>query len=298
MLRPGLYLVHKPVGATSFSLVRALMAEAQADGLGKFPVCHAGTLDPFAEGLVVLLAGQATRLIELFHPLPKVYDVEVAWGCETDTGDPFGRTVAEGDPSRLSAEALDAALAAFLGFSLQIPPATCAKKLGGEPAYRKAHRGEAVSLPPSRVYLHEARFLAHALPRSSRLWLCCRGGFYVRALVRDLGRSVGCPAHVASLRRTSVGPYAGPAPGERAHVQGEAVLGWRPARPLSDGEADDLKQGRPIARGEALAPSAPLPPGFPDPGGPLRALHRGRLVALVEERGDALHPVANLRGGL
>ncbi len=298
MLRAGIYLVHKPVGPTSFSLVREAMAEAQAAGLEKFPICHGGTLDPFAEGLMLLLAGQATRLIELFHPLPKVYEVEVAWGRETDTGDPLGRAVAEGDPSQLQAEVLGSALATFRGFSLQIPPATCAKKIGGEPAYKKAHRGEDVALPPSRVYLHEARFLSHALPRSSRLWLCCRGGFYVRALVRDLGRAVGCPAHVATLKRSAIGPYGDPPPGERVHVQGEELLGWCRSRRLRDEEADDLRQGRSIARGEVEAARDALPTGFPDPAGPVRALHRGKVVALLQELEGRLQPVANLRGGL
>jgi tRNA pseudouridine55 synthase len=298
MLEPGFYLVHKPVGVTSFSLVRDLTAEAQAEGRGKFPVCHGGTLDPFAHGLVVLLAGQATRLIELLHPLPKVYEVEVAWGRETDTGDPMGRTVAEGSAQSLRPEALEAAVAQFLGFSLQVPPATCAKKIGGEPAYKKVHRGEAVALPPSRVYLHQARFLSHALPRSSRLWLRCRGGFYVRALVRDLGRIVGCPAHVGSLWRMAVGPYADPPPATRNLVKGEGLLGWCRSRALADAEADDLRQGRSIARGELAPPQDALPPDFPEPAGPVRGLHRGKLVALLQERGEALHPVANLRGGL
>jgi len=128
--------------------------------------------------------------------------------------------------------------------------------------------------------------------------MCCRGGFYVRSLVRDLGRAVGCPAHVVSLRRTAIAAYADPAESERVLIQGEALLSWAPARRLMDEEADALRQGRAVARGELTAPSQALPAGFPDPASPIRALHRGRLVALLCERDGGLHTIANLRGGL
>lgn len=86
-LSPGIYRVHKPVGATSFSVVQRFMEEAKAAQPGKrIPVCHGGTLDPFAEGLLLVLVGQAPRLFELLHAVPKVYEAEVVWGTETDTG--------------------------------------------------------------------------------------------------------------------------------------------------------------------------------------------------------------------
>src|SRR5579883_3133635 len=175
-LRAGLYLIHKPPGATSFSLVRTWMEQLRAEKRS-LKLCHGGTLDPFAEGLLVILAGPATHLFELLHDAPKRYIAEVAWGVETDNGDPTGRPVFSGDASALKPHALDAALTPFLGWSQQVPPATSAKKVDGEPAYRKAHRGEPVELPPSAVYLHEARWLEHASGKS-RLELVCRGGFY------------------------------------------------------------------------------------------------------------------------
>src|SRR5512146_2806127 len=136
-MRPGLYLVHKPPGITSFSVVRAAKEELAARGRPrKLPLCHGGTLDPFAEGLLLLLAGEATRLMDLLHEAPKRYVAEVAWGAETDNGDPLGRVVAQGDPSALTPELLDAALAPHLGWTEQVPPSTSAKKIGGEPAYR------------------------------------------------------------------------------------------------------------------------------------------------------------------
>jgi len=299
VLRPGIYLAHKPVGDTSFSRVRTFMAELQAARPGKrTPVCHGGTLDPFAEGLLLLLVGQATRLMDLIHPVPKRYVAEVIWGAETDNGDLLGRVVSQGSTAHLTPEALDEALARFRGWHDQVPPATSAKKLDGEPAYKKAHRGEEVVLPPSRVYLHEARWLSHELPRSSRLELTCRGGFYVRALARELGRALGCGAHLSRLHRTAIGPWEDPGPGQRVGLHGRQVLPWCAARELSDAEVGVLRAEQPIALGRLLPPDWPLPRGYPDPEAPVRGFHQGRLLALLRARGDALHGVMELRGGL
>lgn len=297
-MNPGIHLVHKPAGMTSFQIVRGCVAEAREAGLGKLALGHGGTLDPFAEGLLLVLAGQATRLMELLHPLPKTYVAEVAWGSETDTCDPQGLEVATGDPRALDAAALEAALAPFLGWTEQVPPATSAKKIGGEAAYRKAHRGEEVILPPSRVYLHEARWLRHRLPGSSTLELTSRGGFYVRSLARDLGRALGCRAHLARLQRTAIGPWADPGPGLREHLAGAALLPWCPTRRLEGDDLDHLLHGRPIPPGSLEPPLWDLPAGFPDPGAPVQALHEGRLMALLREKDGAWWTFANLRGGL
>lgn len=298
-MKPGLYLVHKPVGETSFTQVRAFMEEHAAGGPGKkLPVCHGGTLDPFAEGLLLLLAGQATRLFELLHAVPKRYVAEVTWGTETDNGDLLGRPVFQGDPSALTPEQLDAALRPFLGWHEQVPPATSAKKIQGEPAYKKAHRGEVVELPPSRVYLHEARWLSHDLPHRSRLELSCRGGFYVRALARDIGRALGCGAHLSKLHRTAIGPWEDPGPGQRVWLHGRELLPWCPLRVLTDQEVGELRKEKPIPLGAVQPPDWRLPKGFPDPEAPVRALHQGRLVALLREEQGALRSELELRGGL
>ncbi|MET0403717.1 MAG: tRNA pseudouridine(55) synthase [Cystobacter sp.] len=299
-MKSGIYLAHKPVGVTSFSLVNAFMGDVEAQGLTRkqLPVCHGGTLDPFAEGLLLLLAGPATHLMDGLHALPKVYEAEVAWGTETDTGDGLGQPTPLGDPATLTPERLDAALAPFLGWTEQVPPPTSAKKVGGEPAYKKAHRGEAVVLPPSRVYLHEARWLAHELPRRSHLRLTCRGGYYVRSLARDLGRALGVGAHLVRLRRVAIGPWEDPGPGARVGVHGPALLDWYPARPIAGDEVNDLKHGRSIPPG-ALRPAGwTPPPGFPPPEPLVRALQRGRLVALLREQDGALRVHLHLWAGL
>jgi tRNA pseudouridine55 synthase len=297
-MEPGVYLVHKEVGGTSFDVVRTFTREAREAGLKKYPLGHGGTLDPFAQGLLLILAGQATRLMELMHPIPKTYVADIAWGIETDTCDHLGQMMTEGDATSLSPALLDAALATFLGWHDQVPPATSAKKIDGEAAYRKAHRGEEVILPPSRVYLHEAKWLDHALPKHSRLELTCRGGYYVRALARDLGRQLKCGAHLSGLHRSAIGPWKDPGQGVRAWLHGDDLVPWCPARRVTDEEADHLDHGRAISVGEMAAPTWRLPTGFPEPAAPIRALHEGRLVALLREQDGALRTFANLRGGL
>lgn len=297
-LTPGIYLTHKRVGQSSFDVVRSFKAEAYQAGLRKYPLGHGGTLDPFAHGLLLVLAGQATRLMDLLHPLPKTYVAEVAWGVETDTCDHQGLNVSEGDASHLVPAMVEDALKVFLGWQDQIPPATCAKKIDGESAYKKAHRGEEVVLPPSRVYLHEAQWLSHQLPRCSVLRLTCRGGYYVRSLARDMGRALGCGAHLSALRRSAIGPWEDPGEGQRRWIHGEGLIPWCATRRLSVEDADHLAHGRPIPMGSLEAPQWSLPEAFPDPEAPIRAMDGSRLLALLQLKERALWTTANLRGGL
>jgi tRNA pseudouridine55 synthase len=294
-MTPGIYLVHKPRGATSFDLVRDFMEEVRLAGIrrDKLPVCHGGVLDPFAEGLVLLLAGQATRLMDLLHPVPKMYLAEIAWGTETDNGDPLGRVVAEGDATALTAALLEATLPRFLGLQDQVPPLTSNKRIGGERAYVRAHRGEVFELPASRVYLHEARFTTHDLPRSSTLRLVCGGGYYVRSLVRDLGRALSVPAHLSALRRTAIGPWEDPA--ERLLVSGVELFPWCASREVTSAEMAALGSGQAIEAGEVRAPPWRLPEGFPDPRAPIRALHEGALHAMLREEAGMLRAAPWLR---
>jgi tRNA pseudouridine55 synthase len=299
-MNPGIYLVHKPVGQSSFSLVRSLMEEVRAAGIrrDRLPVCHGGALDPFAEGLVLLLAGEATRLMDLMHPVPKTYVAEIAWGAETDNGDPLGRVVARADARTLTPAKLDAALGPLIGWQDQVPPATSNKRVAGERAYRRAHRGESFVLPPSRVYLHEARWLDHRLPAASRLRLVTGGGYYVRSLARDLGRATGALAHLAALRRTSVGPWQDPPPGERVVLRGLDLFPWCASVQVVPEEIATLRSGRPISPRPIAPPTWTLPAGYPDPRAPLRGLHQQTLIALLREAVDGLIAAPVLRSPL
>jgi tRNA pseudouridine55 synthase len=292
-LDSGIHLLHKPAGPTSFSLVQPFLAEARGRK-PRLPVCHGGALDPFADGLLPILVGRATRVFELLHPIPKEYEAEVAWGAETDNGDPLGAVVARGDASALDPGRLEHALQSVLGWREQVPPATSNKRVGGERAYVRAHRGEEVELPPVRVYLHEARWTWHDLPRASGLRLVVRGGYYVRSLARDLGRAVGCRAHLSRLSRRAIGPWRDPGPGARELVQGAQLLPWLPSREIDPEEARALRDS-PIPRGELRRPEWPLPAGFPNPIALVRALLGSDLVALLRERDGMLWREIDLR---
>lgn len=287
MKRPpsALWRVHKPVGVTSASLVD----EFRRTHGGNFTlkVSHGGVLDPFAEGLVLLLVGAANRLFEALHEVPKTYVAQVRWGLETDTGDAGGREVSRGDASALIADQLDAALIRFRGWTDQTPPATSNKRVDGERAYEKAHRGEQVVLPAQRVYLHSARWIAHDLPVSSTLEVVVRGGFYVRSLAVDLGRALGVGAHLSALRRSAIGPYEDVR--EPVEVTGREVLPWLPSMELSDAQWGELKKE--VSPQVISAPGTwSLPEGFPAPTAGVRAMHQGRLVALIRNGPPLLLP--------
>ncbi|MEA2735895.1 MAG: tRNA pseudouridine55 synthase [Humisphaera sp.] len=292
MTPPGIHLLHKPVGPTSFSVVEAARTGARTK------TCHGGALDPFASGLLLILVEPATKLFDHLHAIPKFYEATVRWGVETDNGDPLGKVVSEGDATNLSPGQLDDALKHFIGWHDQTPPATSNKRIDGERAYAKAHRGETFELPPSRVYLHEAQWIAHDLPRESRIRMVVRGGYYVRALARDLGRSLGCGAHLTALHRTAIGPWNDPGPGQQVELHGREIMPWAPTRILTDQEVGELRGDRPIAAGELLAPDWSPPPGWPDPQAPVRGFHRDRFAFLLQREEERLRVLTALPGNM
>ena len=298
-MNPGIHLFHKPVGPTSFSIVQTCLESARARKDRPAPrMCHGGTLDPFASGLLLILVEPATRLFDYLHSIPKIYQATVRWGVETDNGDPNGQITFTGDPAHLSPEQLETALQTFIGWHEQIPHATSAKRVDGERAYLKAHRGEAVVMPASRVYLHEARWLGHDLPHQSRVELVVRGGYYVRALARDLGRLLGCGAHLSQLHRTAIGPWVDPGPEKIVEIHGRDVLPWALTRELTDADVGELRAERDITLGNLLPPDWIVPTGFPDPQAPIRGFHQNKFRFLLAQKEERLHLLANLRGGI
>ncbi len=283
---PGIHLVHKAAGPTSVAVMSGLP-------LGHARHCHGGALDPFAEGLLLVLVGEATKLFPWLHDVPKCYEAEVVWGTETDTGDAGGQVVAEGG-ARPDPASLDAALAHFSGWTLQVPPATSNKRVAGERAWARAHRGETVDLPACRVLLHQARWTAHPSSTTSHLEVVVRGGFYVRALARDLGRLTGARAHLRHLRRSAIGPWPCPEPGNTRHLQGIGVLPWCPQLRVAPGLRLQL--------GDVLPPAALSPPGWRLPEGfgppPALAVAEGRVKAIVEPDNHGFRVVTVLGRGL
>lgn len=199
MSRHGVMVLDKPPGMSSAKALEPL--RALGDKVG-----HAGTLDPFATGVLLALLGDATRLSEIAMSLRKRYEATVRFGQQTDTLDPEGSVVAEADPGADPPLRLVSALAELTGEILQEPPAYSALKVRGRRAYRLAREGEEVALTPRRVVVYAMELTATRWPEVD-LCIECGGGTYIRSLARDLGRLLGLPAHLRKLRRTRIGPF-------------------------------------------------------------------------------------------
>jgi tRNA pseudouridine55 synthase len=196
----GILLVDKPSGMTSFGVVSRARRWFRTRRVG-----HTGSLDPFATGLLVLCVGRATRLAQYITDWDKHYEGVIRLGQETDTDDPTGEVLYEGDPTGLTLEQVEEAMETFRGEILQVPPRYSAKKKDGIPSYRRARSGQEVELPPVKVRISELELLGLELP-NLRFRARCSKGTYMRALARDLGRALGCGAHLLELRRHAVGP--------------------------------------------------------------------------------------------
>lgn len=196
----ALLLVDKPAGITSHDVVSVARR-----ALGERRIGHAGTLDPFATGLLVLLTGHATRVLPYVEGEPKEYEATIRWGAETDTDDETGAITRESShaPTR---EALNAAMAALTGRIEQVPPDYSAKQVGGRRAHAAARGGAPLALAPATVHVHSWVVRAHREAETD-VTIVCGGGTYIRALARDLGRATNGAAHLAALRRTRSGPF-------------------------------------------------------------------------------------------
>jgi len=284
----GLLVLDKPKGWTSHDAVERVRRLLRIRRVG-----HAGTLDPLATGVLVLLIGPATRLAEFLMGHDKRYRATIRLGIRTDTDDAEGRILSE-RPVEVSREAFEEALRAFTGEILQIPPAFAAIKQGGERLYAKARRGEPVTPPPRRVRI-DALHLVEWNPPWATVEVACSAGTYIRALARDIGERLGCGAHLAELRRLASGPFTldDAVPWETLEAAARDGAWARHLRPMADALPDwapvilepelvnRLRHGQPIPT-EALPHPAPR----------IRA-HRpdGTLLALLVRQGDRWRPV-------
>lgn len=202
----GFLNVCKPLGWTSHDVVGYVRRR-----IGQQRVGHAGTLDPAATGVLPLCLGRATRLAERIADGSKLYAADVRFGLATDSRDAEGRVLPSSDGassvvSPLTVETICSALGDCLGPVEQVPPSYSAVKVGGEAAYVRARRGEAVPLSARRVVIYGVGLVAWQPPRAS-LVVHCSKGTYVRALARDLGRGLGQEAHLDALVRLAVGSF-------------------------------------------------------------------------------------------
>lgn len=277
--------VAKPAGPTSHDVVATVRR-----ALGGVRAGHLGTLDPFADGVLVVVAGRATRLAQFAGAWPKTYEGVMRLGVTTDTDDRTGTPVATSPGWRdVTAEAVAAAFARFRGTYEQRPPAYSAVKVAGERAYRRARRGEAVAPGARSVTVFALELTALALP-DARFRATVSGGTYLRGLARDVGEALGCGAHLAALTRTAVGPFAlaqavAPEAVTADHLQPpEVLVADLPRRDLEAHERAAVVHGRAVADG-SRAPGA----GSRD-AGPIALFHAGELIAVAEVVEGMLKP--------
>ncbi len=197
----GWVVLDKPVGMTSTHAVSVIKRLFTARRAG-----HAGTLDPLASGCLPIALGEATKTVPFVMDGRKLYRFTVRWGEERDTDDAEGRVI-ELSEGRPTAEAIRAALPAFVGSIQQVPPRYSAIKIAGERAYDLARDGETVELQSRPVEISRLSLTETPDPDHAVLEAECGKGTYVRAVARDLGRALGCFGHVSALRRTAVGPF-------------------------------------------------------------------------------------------
>jgi len=198
----GFIIVDKPAGVTSFAMVSLVRRLTGVRRVG-----HAGTLDPLASGVLPVAVGQATRFIEYLDGESKTYVAHVRFGAATDTYDAEGLVTERGDPSAIDARRIEAALPAFTGDVEQMPPLYSALKVAGKPLYRYARAGVEVEVAPRVVHV-ERITLRWFEAGVAELEVRCGKGTYIRSLAHDLGRALGCPAHLAGLIRTSSGGFS------------------------------------------------------------------------------------------
>jgi len=196
----ALLAVFKPKGITSTGVLNRIKKHFGLKKIG-----HTGTLDPFAEGLLLILLGKATRLAEYYQSLPKTYRAVGLLGVETDTYDITGKVVSRREAAAYpSAEALKEIVKSFEGEIEQIPPPFSAKKVKGKRAYALARRGKEVKLKPIKVKIYKIDLLGYNPPRFE-IETTVSGGTYIRTLVRDIGEKIGLGATTEKLVRTSIG---------------------------------------------------------------------------------------------
>ena len=266
-------LIDKPAGWTSHDVVAVVRRQ-----LGTRDVGHAGTLDPFATGLLVVLVGRATRLARFVERMPKRYRAVVRLGVGTDTNDPTGTVTSELQPASWPDRAkLESLAAGFVGRQSQRPPAYSAKHVAGTRAHVLARRGQSPDLPEVSIEIHRVEVIDW-LPPDLTIEATVGRGTYLRAMARDLGERAGIPAHCSALRRFAIGPLQvgdaiAPLDATAEHLVAPADL-----VPDLDRETVDEAGAREIGYGRPVAQRDPR-----DATGALLAPD-GRLLAAAEGR--------------
>ncbi len=204
-LPENILLIDKPIGITSFDVVRRLRKKLNIKKIG-----HAGTLDPLATGLMVLGIGKGTKLLNEYIKLPKVYEAEICIGESTTTGDREGEVIQKTKVKKIKEMDIKKALSEMIGVNkLPVSPYSAIKR-NGEPLYKKARRGEHVKPPIREMLVYEAKLL-DVKNKNDKVFLNVLfnvgSGTYVRSLAEKLGEKLMYPARLENLRRTQVGEF-------------------------------------------------------------------------------------------
>lgn len=197
----GALLVDKPVGPTSHDIVDLIRRQ-----FGIKKVGHAGTLDPNASGLLILMLGRGTKLSERLMADDKVYAGTVKFGVATDSYDADGQITESKPVPELTLEQLNELAATLVGDQMQVPPMVSAVKKDGVPLYKLARKGVEVERKPRLIHVYNFAFSQYAAPVAT-FRLACTKGTYVRSIVHELGQKIGCGAHLATLRRLVSGQF-------------------------------------------------------------------------------------------
>lgn len=200
-------LIDKPLGWTSFDVVKRVRGAVQRRlDVKKFKVGHAGTLDPLATGVILVVTGRATKRIEELQAGVKEYVATIALGATTASFDLETPVDATYPTDHITEQLVRDTLATFVGVIEQVPPAFSAVKVGGKPAYLMARRGKEVKLKPKTLVIDQIELLEYS-PESIKIRVVCSKGTYIRALARDIGRALGSGGHLTALVRTRIGEH-------------------------------------------------------------------------------------------
>jgi len=198
----GYFLVDKPIDWTSYDVIRLLKRKFTFEKIG-----HAGTLDPFASGLLIVLVGSYTKKFDYFQTLEKEYEATMYLGKTTDTYDVEGKIISEYKGKiKIEKSKLLEIFKYFKGEIEQVPPAYSALKIKGRPAYKMARKGETVKLQPRKIFIKKIDLLKTELPKIY-IKVSCSSGTYIRSLAFDIGKKLGYGAYLEELKRTKIGTF-------------------------------------------------------------------------------------------
>lgn len=204
--KEDIILIDKPTGLSSFGVVARVRRRLSEQAGKKIKVGHTGTLDPFATGLLILLANKATKLSNQFLKLDKWYEATICLGKTSTTGDPEGEITEQNTEKVPTLEEVKAVVNQFVGQITQTVPAFSAVKINGQRAYQLARRGEDVVMPTRQIEIYSLEILSYNYPELI-IRTHVSSGTYIRTLGEDIGKALGVGAYLTSLRRTQVGDY-------------------------------------------------------------------------------------------